>query len=289
VHPWAVSPLLFILALFGTSVVTGVLGAVLGLGGGTLLVPILTMFFGINLHYAMGASLVSVIATSSGAAAGLLKLGLSNIRVGLFFAVPTIVGAMVGSTLVGIAPPWVIELVFGLAIGWAGLLTFRQPSGARRHVTETDADPLAVSCALEGAYYDNALGCDVAYRAERVKRGAGAMFGAGVLSGLLGIGAGAFTVLAMDVFLRLPIKVAAATSSFMIGITAAASAAIFFARGDVHPLIAGPVAIGVLVGAIVGSRVLPRLTNSAIRRLFLVVVFYLSASMILRAFGVRLF
>jgi uncharacterized membrane protein YfcA len=122
-----------------------------------------------------------------------------------------------------------------------------------------------------------------------VKRGAGAMFGAGVLSGLLGIGAGAFTVLAMDVFLRLPIKVAAATSSFMIGITAAASAAIFFARGDVHPLIAGPVAIGVLVGAIVGSRVLPRLTNSAIRRLFLVVVFYLSASMILRAFGVRLF
>ena len=278
---------MFILALFGTSVVTGALGAVLGLGGGTLLVPILTIFFGINLHYAMGASLVSVIATSSGAAAAFLWMGLSNIRVGLFFAVPTIVGAMVGATLVGIAPAWVIELIFGLAIGWAGLLTLRQRATPPGAVPE--ADPLAVSCALEGTYYDHALGCDVSYRAERVKRGAGAMFGAGVLSGLLGIGAGAFTVLAMDVFLRLPMKVATATSNFMIGITAAASAAIFFARGDVHPLVAGPVAIGVLVGAFIGSRVLSRLTNHAVRRLFLVVVFYLSASMILRAFGGRLF
>lgn len=280
------SPLLFILALFGTSVVTGALGAILGLGGGTLLVPILTIFFGINLHYAMGASLVSVIATSSGAAAAFLWMGLSNVRVGLFFAVPTIVGAMVGATLVGVAPPWVIELIFGLAIGWAGLLTLRQPAATAGAAPE--ADPLAVSCALEGTYYDQALGCDVSYRATRVKRGAGAMFGAGVLSGLLGIGAGAFTVLAMDVFLKLPMKVATATSNFMIGITAAASAAIFFARGDVHPLVAGPVAVGVLVGAFIGSRLLARLTNTAVRRLFLVVVFYLSVSMILRAFGVRL-
>jgi hypothetical protein len=280
---------MFILALFGTSIVTGALGAVLGLGGGTLLVPILTIFFGINLHYAMGASLVSVIATSSGAAAALLWMGLANIRVGLFFAVPTIVGAMVGATLVGIVPPWVIELIFGLALAWAGLLTLRHPITPARPGGESEADPLAVSCALEGTYFDHVLKCDVSYRAERVKRGAGAMFGAGVLSGILGIGAGAFTVLAMDTFLRLPMKVAAATSNFMIGITAAASAAIFFARGDVHPLIAGPVAVGVLAGSFLGSRLLLRLTNTAVRRLFLVVVFYLSGSMILRAFGVRLF
>lgn len=278
---------LFILALFATAVGTGALGAMLGLGGGTLLVPILTMFFGVQLHDAMGASLVSVIATSSGAAAGFLWMGLSNIRVGLFFAVPTIIGAIVGATLVGVVSPRAIELIFGVAIGWAGLITLRRPR-ATAAADAPEADPLAVSCALEGSYFDRALGCDVTYRAIAVKRGAGAMFGAGVLSGLLGIGAGAFTVLAMDSFLKLPMKVATATSNFMIGITAAASAAIFFGRGDVQPLLAGPVAIGVLLGAYFGTRVLARLTNASVRRLFLVVVFYLSLSMILRGLGVRL-
>jgi uncharacterized protein len=280
-----VTPVLFLLSLFATSVGTGALGAILGLGGGTLLVPILTMFFGINLHYAMGASLISVIATSSGAAAAFLRLGLSNIRVGLFLAVPTIVGALIGATLVGVVPPWMLELIFGGAIGWAGLITLRQPriEGA----ATPEADPLAVSFGLQGVYYDRALRRPVPYRATAVKRGASAMFGAGVLSGLLGIGAGAFTVLAMDSFMKLPMKVSTATSNFMIGITAAASAGIFFARGDVHPFIAGPVAVGVLVGAFLGTRLVARLTNTAVRRLFLVVVFYLSLSMILRGLGIR--
>jgi len=282
-----VAPVLFLLTLFATSVGTGALGAMLGLGGGTLLVPILTMFFGINLHYAMGASLVSVIATSSGAAAGFLGSGLSNIRVGLFLAVPTIVGALIGATLVGVVPPRVLELIFGVAIGWAGLITLRQPRLAATATTEID--PLAMSFNLRGSYFDRALGHDVTYSASSVKRGAGAMFAAGILSGLLGIGAGAFTVLAMDSFMKLPMKVSTATSNFMIGITAAASAGIFFGRGDVHPLIAGPVAVGVLVGAYLGTRVLARMTNVMVRRLFLVVVFYLSVSMILRGLGVRLF
>jgi hypothetical protein len=281
-----VSPVLFLLALFATSVGTGALGAMLGLGGGTLLVPILTIFFGVNLHHAMGASLVSVIATSSGAAAGFLWLGLSNIRIGLFFAVPTIVGAIIGATLVGVVPARAIELVFGVALGLAGLITLRRPRIGAPPVPE--ADPLAVSFALEGAYDDRALDREVRYRATAVKRGTGAMFGAGVLSGLLGIGAGAFTVLAMDSVMKLPMKVATATSNFLIGITAAASAGIFFARGDVHPLIAGPVAIGVLVGAYLGTYLLARLTNTTVRRLFLVVVFYLSVSMILRGLGMRL-
>ena len=278
--------LLFLLALFATSVGTGALGAILGLGGGTLLVPILTIFFGVNLHFAMGASLVSVIATSSGAAAGFLWSGLSNLRIGLFLGVPTIAGALVGALLVGVVPPRVLELIFGVAIGGAALITLRQPR------TETpaapEADPLAVSFALEGAYDDQAIGREVTYRATAVKRGAGAMFAAGVLSGLLGIGAGAFTVLAMDSFLKLPMKVSTATSNFMIGITAAASAGIFFGRGDVHPLIAAPVAIGVLIGAYLGAFLLARLRNTTVRRLFLVVVFYLSLSMILRGLGIRL-
>ena len=278
--------LLFLLALFGTSVITGALGAMLGLGGGTLLVPILTMFFGINLHFAMGASLVSVIATSSGAAAGFLWLGLSNIRVGLFLAVPTMAGALIGAMLVGIVPSRALELIFGVAIGGAGLITLRHPRLTPGK--EPEVHPLAVSFSLQGRYYDRALGHDVAYSATGVKRGAAAMFGAGVLSGLLGIGAGAFTVLGMDSIMKLPMKVSTATSNFMIGITAAASAGIFFGRGDVHPMIAGPVAVGVLVGAYIGTRVLTRMTNTTVRRLFLLVVFYLSLSMILRGLGVRL-
>lgn len=278
--------LLFLLALFVTSVGTGALGAILGLGGGTLLVPILTIFFGVNLHFAMGASLVSVIATSSGAAAGFLWSGLSNLRIGLFLGVPTIAGALVGALLVGVVPPRVLELIFGVAIGGAALITLRQPRAETPAAPE--ADPLAVSFALEGAYDDQAIGREVTYRATAVKRGAGAMFAAGVLSGLLGIGAGAFTVLAMDSFLKLPMKVSTATSNFMIGITAAASAGIFFGRGDVHPLIAAPVAIGVLIGAYLGAFLLARLRNTTVRRLFLVVVFYLSLSMILRGLGIRL-
>jgi len=274
------------LSLFATSIMTGALGAILGLGGGTLLVPILTIFFGVKLNVAMGASLISVIATSSGAAASLVWAGLSNIRIGVFLAVPTIVGALVGATLVGVVPPRVLELVFGVAIGCAGLVTLRRPRLASTPTPE--ADPLAVSFALDGAYYDHALGHEVAYRARAVTSGAGAMFGAGVLSGLLGIGAGAFTVLAMDSFMKLPMKVATATSNFMIGITAAAGAGIFFARGDVHPLIAAPVAVGVIIGAYLGARLLTRLGNTTVRRLFLVVVFYLSLSMILRGMGVHL-
>jgi uncharacterized protein len=277
---------LFLLTLFATSIGTGAFGAMLGLGGGTLLVPILTMFFGVHLHFAMGASLVSVIATSSGAAAGFLWLGLSNIRVGLFFAVPTIVGALVGALLVGVVPPRAIELIFGIAIGLAGLITLRQPRLAAPEIV--DADPLAVRFGLQGVYFDQALRHEVRYQAVAVRRGIGAMFVAGVLSGLLGIGAGAFTVLGMDSVLKLPMKVATATSNFLIGITAAASAGIFFGRGDVHPIVAAPVAIGVLIGAYLGTRVLARLTNTAVRRMFLVVVFYLSGSMMLRGLGLRL-
>jgi uncharacterized protein len=278
-----VTPVLFLLSLFTTSVGVGALGAMLGLGGGTLLVPILTMFFGINLHFAMGASLVSVIATSSGGAVGFLRSGLSNIRVGLFLAVPTIIGALLGAILVGIVPPRVLELIFGVAIGTAGLITLRQPR--MKPAPAPEADPLSVSFGLQGAYYERALSGDVRYSATAVKRGVVAMFSAGVLSGLLGIGAGALTVLAMNSFMKLPVKVSAATSNFMIGITAAASAGVFFGRGDVHPLIAAPVAVGVLIGAFLGTRVLARLTSTAVRRLFLVVVFYLSISMILRGLG----
>jgi uncharacterized protein len=279
-----VSDLGFLASICAAAAGAGVLGAILGLGGGILLVPILTVFFGVSLPYAMGASIISVIATSCGAAAGHLRSGLANIRLGLFLALNTVAGALIGASLVGVVPEWLVEVLFGLALSYSAFTTMRQ---LHLEVPVAGAtDPLAVRFALSGSYYDRVLERDVAYRATRVRGGATAMFAAGLLSGLLGIGSGAFKVLAMDYFMRLPMKVSTATSNFMIGITAAASAGVYFGRGDIHPVIATPVAVGVLVGSYAGTRLIANLRNTTVRKLFLPVVLYLALSMLLRGFGV---
>jgi uncharacterized protein len=280
------SPLAFVAALFATSLVAGVAGAVLGLGGGILLIPVLTLFYGVDLRYAMGASIVSVIATSSGAAAAYLRSSLSNVRIGLFLALATVSGALVGAGLAGIVPVRALQLLLGGALGYSAFATLRQ---LRVELPEsTEADPLALRFGLEGTYYDAPLDREVKYRATRVRRGFAAMFGAGVLSGLLGIGSGAFKVLAMDYFMRLPMKVSTATSNFMIGVTSAATAGVYFVRGDIHPLLATPVAVGVLAGAVLGTRLMARLRNTTVRKAFLPVLAYLAGAMILRGLGIVL-
>lgn len=276
--------LVFLVSICLSAVGAGVLGAILGLGGGILLVPILTVFFGVSLPYAMGASIISVIATSCGGAAGHLRSGLANVRLGLFLALSTVTGALVGASLVGVVPERSLEILFGLALSYSAFTTMRQ-----LHLETpvmAGADPLALRFALSGSYYDRVLERDVEYRATRVRGGSAVMFTAGLLSGLLGIGSGAFKVLAMDHFMRLPMKVSTATSNFMIGITAAASAGVYFGRGDIHPVIATPVAVGVLLGAYAGTRLIARLRNTTVRKLFLPVVLYLALSMLLRGFGV---
>jgi uncharacterized protein len=279
-------PIAFLLVLFVASVGAGVVGAVLGLGGGILLVPILTMGFGVDLRYAMGASIVSVIATSSGAAATYLRSGLSNVRIGLFLAMATVTGALVGASLTGLVPARVLQLILGLVLAYSVLATLRQLKVELPQALPED--PLARRFRLEGAYEDLRLGREVRYRAANVGPGLGLMFGAGVLSGLLGIGSGAFKVLALDSVMRLPMKVSTATSNFMIGITAAASAALYFGRGDIHPVVVTPVALGVLVGAYLGTRLMGRLRNRTVRALFLPVIIYLSLSMIVRGLGLHL-
>ena len=280
------TPLLFIACMLVTATAAGVAGALLGLGGGILLVPILTMFFGVNLRDAMGASLISVVVTSSGAAAAYLESGLSNIRIGLFLAMATVSGAIAGATLVGVVPERILELILGGALAYSAAVSLTRMK--LDLLADGPPDTLATRFHLEGAYYDSVLGRTVHYRATRVWQGVAAMFGAGLLSGLLGIGSGAFKVLAMDYFMRLPMKVSTATSNFMIGITASASAGIFFGRGDIRPTIACPVAVGVLVGAYAGTRILSRLSNVTVRRLFLPVVAYLAVAMVLRGLGVSL-
>jgi uncharacterized protein len=234
----------------------------------------------------MGASIISVIATSSGAAASYLRTGLSNLRVGLFLVMATVSGALVGALLAGVVPVRALELILGLALSYSAFTTVRQ---LRDELPEGHPDdPLALRFDLDGRYYDLRLRREVTYRARRVAGGFVAMFGAGLLSGMLGIGSGAFKVLAMDYLMRLPMKVSTATSNFMIGLTAAASAGIYFSRGDIHTLIVAPVAIGVLGGAYLGTTLMARMRNTTVRKLFLPIVVYLALSMILRGLGIHL-
>jgi uncharacterized membrane protein YfcA len=260
----------FSIAVLFTSVGAGAVGSILGLGGGILLIPILTIFYGVDIHYAMGASIISVIATSSGAAASYLRTGLSNLRVGLFLVMATISGALVGALLAGVVPVRALELILGLALSYSAFTTIRQlHDELPEHLSE---DHLALRFALEGRYHDLRLQREVA----------------GLLSGMLGIGIGAFKVLAMDYLMRLPMKVSTATSNFMIGLTASASAGIYWSRGDIHVLIVAPVAIGVLAGAYLGTLLMARMRNTTVRKLFLPIVVYLALSMILRGLGIHL-
>ena len=267
--------LIFSLAVFGTSIVAGFLGAMTGLGGGVVIVPVLCLLFKVDLHYALGASLISVIATSSGAAAAYVREGYSNIRIGMFLEVATTLGALLGAYLTAkVSGNW-IGVIFGLVLlysAWASLHKLHEvhQSGP--------PDPLAVRLKLRGSYPVD--GGKQEYSAQHVPAAFGIMFGAGTLSGLLGIGSGAVKVLAMDEAMKLPFKVSTTTSNFMIGVTAAASAGIYLSRGYILPALAMPVMLGVLLGSLVGARILARTHVRTIRVAFVVVIVALGIEMI---------
>ncbi len=272
------------IGIFAISLLAGVVGALAGVGGGILVVPALTMLFGVDIRLAIGASIVSVIATSSGAAAAYVRDGITDMRVGMFLELATTTGAVAGALLAASVAPAALFVLLGL------VLLFSAAQQALRLGEElppvAEATSLAARMRLVGAYPDARLGRDVPYAAQRVPLGFAMMVGAGVVSGLLGIGSGALKVLAMDGAMRLPMKVSSATSNFMIGVTAAASAGIYLGRGDVDPTLAAPVALGVLAGATAGARVLPRLSNRAVRLVFLPVLLAVGIQTLLRGFGV---
>ena len=271
-------------AIFVLSVGAGFLGALLGLGGGIIIIPVLTLLMGLPIRYAIGASIVSVIATSSGAAAAYVREGLVNLRIGIALEVATTVGALSGAVVAGhVSARW-LYLLFGLLLAYSALALLER---LRVEIPEAPPpDPLAERLRFSGEYYDQALGARVPYVATGVIPGGVMMYLAGLFSGLLGIGSGSLKVLAMDVAMRLPLKVSTATSNFMIGVTAAASAGVYFGRGDIHPLIAAPVALGVLGGAWAGTRVMVRLRSTTIRKLFLPVLVTTAVVMVLRGLGV---
>jgi hypothetical protein len=267
--------LTFTLAIFGTSILAGLLGALTGLGGGVVVVPVLALLFHVDLRYAIGASLVSVIATSSGAASAYVREGFSNIRIGMFLEIATTLGALIGAYLTAVVSTKAIGIVFGIVLLYSAISSFR---GKHDDVPPQHTGGLADRLRLEGEYpTEHGL---QAYVAQRVPAGFGIMFLAGGLSGLLGIGSGAVKVLAMDQAMRLPFKVSTTTSNFMIGVTAAASAGIYISRGYIMPSLAMPVMLGVLGGSLIGSRILIRARVSTLRMIFALVIVVLGVEMI---------
>ncbi len=273
-------PLTFFVLLFGFSTGAGALGALLGLGGGVILVPVLTLMAGLNIHYAIGASIVSVIATSSGAAATYVRDKITNLRLGMFLEMATTTGAVTGALVAGVLPGRILSVVFGLVLIHAAWTMYR--SRQEEVPVGVVGSPLATRLRLHGGYFDPSLKRRVDYQITGVPQGFGMMWLAGLISGLLGIGSGVFKVIAMDIMMRAPMKVSTTTSNFMIGVTAAASAGVYFLRGDINPFIAAPVALGILTGTIAGTHLLLRLRGSAVRKTFLVILLVIAGQMIWR-------
>ena len=257
------------------SLVAGFIGSLTGLGGGVVIVPLLALVFHVDLHYAIGASLLSVIATSSGAAAAYVRDGLSNIRIGMFLEIATTLGAIAGAAIATHVATGAVAVVFGIVLLVAAAASFRHPD--IQHASGPP-DRIAAALGLHGIYPD--LHGEVQYTAQRVPAGFGIMAIAGGLSGLLGIGSGALKVIAMDDVMRLPFKVSSTTSNFMIGVTAAASAGVYLARGYLDPVLAAPVVLGILPGALLGARLLPRVHSRVLRIVFAVVIVVLAAEML---------
>ena len=272
------------LVLFVVSVAAGLLGALGGVGGGLVIVPVLTLGFGVDIHLAAGASIVSVIATSSGAAVAFLRDGWANIRIAMFLQIATVIGAIVGALVAPDVPVQVLLLTLAIVL----LISVAMQLARLNDEPGTDV-PLAAPdrFRLGGSYFSLRLKRELEYRPARVSAGLAMMAVAGIISGLLGIGSGALKVLAMDGLMRLPMKVSSATSNFMIGVTAAASVGIYVARGYVDARLVAPVTLGILIGAVVGARMLPRLTNRHVRLVFVPVLLIIALETLLRGLGVN--
>jgi hypothetical protein len=268
--------------IFCSSILAGLLGALTGLGGGVVIVPVLTVLFHIDIRYAIGASLVSVIATSSGAAAAYVREGFSNVRIGMFLEIATTLGALLGAYLTAIVSTHAIGIVFGVVLLYSAYASLKNHHDA----APRPPDALALKLRLHGSY--PGPNGQESYSAQHVPAGFSLMFVAGTLSGLLGIGSGAVKVLAMDQAMRLPFKVSTTTSNFMIGVTAAASAGIYLSRGYISPGLAMPVMLGVLLGSLAGSRILVKAEVKTLRLIFATVIVLLGLEMIYNSITGRL-
>ena len=270
------------------AVFAGFLGSLVGLGGGIIITPALTILFGFDIKYAIGASIVAVIATSSGSAIAFVKDHVSNMRVGMLLEVFTTAGGVVGALMAGVFSSKLLYIFFSLILlnSFYGML---KKTGLitklKKEEEKVENDKYADKYKLNSTYYDKATGKTVKYNVTNVPQGSLVMFGAGFASGLLGIGSGAFKVVALDTYMKLPIKVSTATSNFMMGVTATASALIYFFNGTINPVVAAPIAIGTLIGSRTGAKVMQRLDAKYIRYIFLPILLFTIINMLLKGLG----
>ena len=271
------------------AVFAGFLGSLVGLGGGIIITPALTILFGFDIKYAIGASIVAVIATSSGSAIAFVKDHVSNMRVGMLLEVFTTAGGVVGALMAGVFSSKLLYIFFSLILlnSFYGML---KKTGLitklKKEEEKVENDKYADKYKLNSTYYDKATGETVKYNVTNVPQGSLVMFGAGFASGLLGIGSGAFKVVALDTYMKLPIKVSTATSNFMMGVTATASALIYFFNGTINPVVAAPIAIGTLIGSRTGAKVMQRLDAKYIRYIFLPILLFIIINMFLKGLEV---
>ncbi|PMD73164.1 sulfite exporter TauE/SafE family protein [Companilactobacillus nuruki] len=276
------------LLLLVMGVVAGCLGAILGIGGGMIITPVLTIMMGLDIKYAIGASIISVIATSSGSTIAYLKDDMLNLRVAMFLEIATTVGAIMGALLVGVFSSSFLYVLFGFFLLYSTYNMIRKLFSKKGEGVYTGSDPVVEKFKLASTYYDKAEQKQIDYSMKNVPGGFVMMWAAGLASGLLGIGSGAFKVIAMDTIMKMPLKPSSATSNLMMGVTAAASATVYFFNGSIRPDIAGPLAIGVLVGATIGARLMQFLKPRIIRMIFIPIILYMGLQMALKGFGVNI-
>ncbi len=271
---------IFTAILFAGAFVAGFLGSLTGLGGGVVIIPLLTLGLGVDIKYAVGTSLIAVIATSSGAAAAYVREGITNIKIGMFLETATTLGAIGGAAIAILVPAYAIMILFGIVLLYSGLVSFRNRNEEVLPVKKTGKRNTKVSgiLQLDGDY--QTLTGKVFYKVYNLGGGYLMMMLAGILSGLLGIGSGAFKVIAMDSIMKLPFKVSSTTSNFMIGVTAAASAGVYLTRGYIDPVLSMPVVLGVLAGSLIGTKSLIKSKTKSLRIIFAIVISLLAIEMI---------
>jgi len=276
----------YILLMFLVAIVAGLVGSMVGVGGGVLVVPALTIGFGIPIEYAIGASIISTIATSSASASAYVRDRITNLRIGMFLEIGSVLGSVVGvvSTLYFVRSglSWVIFIVFGLVLFFSAYSVVQTARIERAGESRVNTKPnrLAERLQLKGEYEDRSIRSTIRYVAKEVPAGLGIVFFAGLLSGLLGVGGGTLKVLGMDTVMKIPFKVSTTTSNFMIGVTASASTGILYVSGYINVILVAPVALGVVVGSLAGAKVLARFKPASIRVLFILVMLAFGAEMI---------
>lgn len=275
----------FVFIMLITGLLAGFVGSILGLGGGLVVTPILTLIFGVDIKIAIGTSIVAVIATSTGGTIAYLKDDLLNLRLAMFLEIFTAIGGLIGALLAGLFNATFLFFLFGGLLIFQSWNMYRKLKQGEQIITAGKEDKIAHQLKLNSSYYDKALAQRIHYQVEKVPLGASIMLGAGIASGLLGIGSGAFKVMAMDSAMKMPLKPSSATSNLMMGVTAAASATVYFFNGSIQPMLAVPICLGIVVGSTIGSKIMPKLPASTLRLIFIPVISLVAIQMLLKGLG----